>query len=214
MGGRDPYSSSKGCAELVVSAYRRSYFSQGPRTHRTLLASVRAGNVIGGGDWSEDRLIPDCIRALLRREPISIRNPQAARPWQHVLEPLGAYVLLAEKLHAGGEKWTGSWNFGPREEDAVPVATVADLVVKNWGDGTWKTAEETGAAHEAHYLKLDCGKAKGHLGWTPALRIDEAVGWTCEWYRLYKDRGSLAMKEFSVKQIDKYVELAERKRDS
>jgi CDP-glucose 4,6-dehydratase len=212
MGGHDPYSSSKGCAELVTSAYRRSFFSGGPQGRPVSLASARAGNVIGGGDWSEDRLIPDCIRALLRREPISIRNPLAVRPWQHVLEPLGGYLLLAETLYAVGETWCAPWNFGPRDEDALPVGTVADLVVKHWGEGTWTAASEAGAAHEAHYLKLDCSKARTHLKWTPVLRIDEAIKWTCEWYRLCRDGGGKAMKEFTVKQINEYVDLTGARR--
>ena len=157
-------------------------------------------------------MIPDCIRALLRREPIPVRNPLAVRPWQHVLEPLGGYLLLAETLYTGGETWCAPWNFGPRDEDALPVGTVADLVVKHWGEGTWTAASEAGAAHEAHYLKLDCSKARTHLKWTPVLRIDEAIKWTCEWYRLCRDGGGKAMKEFTVKQIDEYADLTRARR--
>jgi CDP-glucose 4,6-dehydratase len=209
MGGHDPYSSSKGCAELVVSAYRRSFFPSDAQGGRVAVASARAGNVIGGGDWSEDRLIPDCIRALTRRRPIPVRNPRSVRPWQHVLEPLGGYLLLAEKLHAGGDMWCGPWNFGPRDDDALPVGSVADLVVKHWGEGEWTAVGGAAAevSHEANYLKLDCGKARSHLGWTPLLNIEEAIRWTCEWYRHHHDRGDKEMKEFSIRQLGRYVEL-------
>ena len=181
LGGRDPYSASKACAELVTTAYLQSYF--GGKDRLVGVATVRAGNVIGGGDWVEDRLVPDAIRALQRDEPLVIRNPRSLRPWQHVLEPLGGYLMLTERLYGDGPRWSGAWNFGPRDEDAVTVATLADMVIKQWGNGRWVAASEMGAPHEAHRLKLDCSKARQVLGWRPRLTLEEAVALTATWYR-------------------------------
>ncbi len=191
MGGHDPYSSSKGCAELIASAFRRSFFSgNGTNGNRPVfLATVRAGNVIGGGDWAEDRLVPDAMRALLDGKPVIVRNPGAVRPWQHVLEPLGGYLLVAERLLAGGRTYAEAWNFGPRSDDARPVRWIMDRLTEAWGPGaSWKTenrADGARAPHEANYLKLDCSKASARLGWTPALSLEVALDWVLDWYRRY-----------------------------
>jgi len=182
MGGDDPYSSSKGCAELATSAWRRSFFTDG-----TVLASVRAGNVIGGGDWAADRLVPDCIRAMAEGRPVVIRNPQAVRPWQHVLEPLGGYLLLAERLLADGEAYAEAWNFGPDAADALPVSALVDRVVALWGQGASWVHDEADHPPEAQTLRLDCGKAAGRLGWRPRTDIDTALRWTVDWYRRVRD---------------------------
>lgn len=179
LGGRDPYSASKGCAELVAAAYQHSYF----RTGDTTVATCRAGNVIGGGDWAEDRLVPDAINALTRGEPLVVRNPDAVRPWQHVLETSG-YLLLAEKVYLEQKKWEGGWNFGPSDVDAVPVSTLSNLLVQSWGNGaSWQDARDPNAPHEEAYLKLDSSKARQLLGWRPRLSIKEAVEWTVAWYK-------------------------------
>jgi CDP-glucose 4,6-dehydratase len=179
LGGHDPYSASKAGAELVAAAYRRSFFAAaGPR-----IATVRAGNVVGGGDWALDRLIPDAVRALGRGEVVRVRNPAAVRPWQHVLEPLAGYLRLAERLHASPEL-AGAWNFGPRDEDAVPVATLVDLVTRHWGEGArWEAAPEASPPHEAGLLRLDWSKARTRLGWHPVMRLSDTVALTVAWYR-------------------------------
>jgi CDP-glucose 4,6-dehydratase len=181
MGGHDPYSASKGCAELVTAAYRRSFFE--PNRSGVGVASARAGNVIGGGDWAVDRVVPDAVRSLERSEPVVLRNPDAVRPWQHVLEPVAGYLMLAERLFGEPAQWSGAWNFGPREEDAVTVATLTDKLVKQWGRGSWRVASGRDGPHEARYLKLDCSKARQVLGWRPRLTLDESVELTVAWYR-------------------------------
>jgi CDP-glucose 4,6-dehydratase len=186
MGGRDPYSSSKGCAELVTAAYRDSFFSEARKGGRIVaVASARAGNVLGGGDWAEDRLIPDSIRALSRKVPIAIRNLNAIRPWQHVLEPLRGYLILAEKLWSHGAAFTGAWNFGPGDSNAKPVSWVVERLVKLWGpDASW--IPDTGEhPHEANYLKLDSSKANARLGWACRLDIDETLEWVVQWYQSF-----------------------------
>jgi CDP-glucose 4,6-dehydratase len=202
LGGHDPYSASKAAAELVAAAYRRSFFAaNGPR-----VATVRAGNVIGGGDWAADRLVPDAMRALVAGEPIRVRNAAAVRPWEHVLEPLGGYLRLAERL-ATSDAFAGAWNFGPRDNDAVPVATLADLIVSFWEDARWVAEPEGNAPHEAGLLRLDWSKARTHLGWHPGLTLKEAVELTVEWYRHAAGRGSTqAMRDLSVQQIGHYVQ--------
>jgi CDP-glucose 4,6-dehydratase len=182
MGGHDPYSSSKGCAELVISAYRRSFFAN-PAGPVVGIASARAGNVIGGGDWAEDRLLPDCIRALCAGRRIEIRNPRAVRPWQHVLEPLCGYLRLAECLDAGEAGFGDAWNFGPADEDAQPVSWIVERVVEQWGDGAaWSLAADT-APHEATWLKVDASRARMKLGWAPRLTLAESLDWTVTWHR-------------------------------
>ncbi|MBF0096775.1 MAG: CDP-glucose 4,6-dehydratase [Magnetococcales bacterium] len=182
MGGHDPYSSSKGCAELVSSAYRRSFF----QASGVALASVRAGNVIGGGDWAQDRLVPDILRAFARGEAVVIRHPQALRPWQHVLEPLSGYLLLAQRLFAEGERFAGGWNFGPQDGDVRPVQWVVERMCRAWGEGaTWRGDGGVVHPHEAHLLRLDSSKARMRLGWQSrwplAIALQQCVAWQRGW---------------------------------
>lgn len=187
MGGYDPYSNSKGCAELVTAAYRSSFFDPARYPdHGVAIASARAGNVIGGGDWSEDRLVPDLLRAFGARDSALIRNPDAVRPWQHVLEPLCGYLMLAERLHREGATWGRAWNFGPNDSDTQPVSWVADRLVRTWGgDARWHTQNAVGQPHEAAWLKLDCSMARQVLGWIPrwglATALDAIVAWQRAW---------------------------------
>jgi len=203
MGGHDPYSSSKGCAELVTDAFRRSFFAdrseiaqQDPR-----LASARAGNVIGGGDWGEDRLVPDIMRAALAGVRVRVRNPNSIRPWQHVLNPLSGYLVLAQALwdqpgHAAG------WNFGPPEEDARPVGWLVQRLSELWpGELQW-TLDEGSHPHEARYLKLDSSRARARLGWRPLLGLDTALGATADWYRQLRDGGD--MRRVTAGQIEAF----------
>lgn len=200
MGGFDPYSSSKGCAELITSAYRRSFFQPAG----VALASARAGNVIGGGDWAADRLIPDIIRALSKGEPVLIRNPHAIRPWQHVLEPLSGYLTLTEHAFNAPEKYASGWNFGPNECDAKPVNWIADALTKVWGTGaSWKLEGGT-HPHEAHYLKLDCAKAKAELGWQAKWDLTTALTYTANWYQSIAAAGSA--RDITLSQIKTYCE--------
>jgi CDP-glucose 4,6-dehydratase len=190
MGGYDPYSSSKGCAELVTAAYRRSFLA-GDGGKSIGLASVRAGNVIGGGDWAEDRLIPDIIRAFSASQPVVIRNPQAVRPWQHVLEPLSGYLLLAQCLWTSGQRFAEGWNFGPDDDDAREVSWIVQHMTDLWGDeAAWRhdTSEQP---HEAAFLKLDCTKAKTQLGWKPKLDLYRALQWTVAWYVAQRDGANM-----------------------
>jgi CDP-glucose 4,6-dehydratase len=180
MGGADPYSSSKGCAELVASAYDRSYF----RASGMRLATARAGNVIGGGDWGRDRLVPDVVTAFARQQAPVIRNPDAVRPWQHVLEPLAGYLLLAERLWAG-DQFGGGWNFGPADDDARPVRWLVDRLAAQWGNGASWTHRSDGGPEEAQLLRLDTSRARRELGWKPRLPLDETLRWVAEWYRQY-----------------------------
>jgi len=179
LGGHDPYSSSKACAELVTAAFRRSFFASpdGPR-----LASARAGNVIGGGDWGEDRLLPDVMRAALADEPVRVRNPNSVRPWQHVLNPLSGYLVLAQELHASAEH-ADAWNFGPPEEDARTVGWIVERIAQLWpGELTW-TLDDGSHPHEARYLKLDSSRARSRLGWHPPVALEEALASILGWYR-------------------------------
>lgn len=181
MGGYDPYSASKGCAELIAASYHRSYLSGSDAPFR--LASVRAGNVIGGGDWAKDRLIVDCMQALEKDQPIHIRNPHAVRPWQHVLEPLSGYLHLAEKLADGSAKAGEGWNFGPDDRDIQPVQWVVERLCHHWGGNATWTRQAGDHPHEAGLLKLDITKARHHLGWQPRLGLDDALQWTIDWYK-------------------------------
>ncbi|NUZ08204.1 CDP-glucose 4,6-dehydratase [Piscinibacter koreensis] len=182
MGGHDPYSNSKGCAELVTSAYRRSFF--GTRDG-VAVASARAGNVIGGGDWAVDRLVPDILRAFERKEPVRIRNPHATRPWQHVLEPLSGYLTLAERLCTNGQAVAEGWNFGPADSDARPVQWIVERLVAAWGEGASWEVDPGEHPHEAHYLKLDISKAAQRLHWQPAWNLDTALQRVAEWHRAW-----------------------------
>jgi len=203
MGGHDPYCNSKGCAELVTSAYRQSYFApEKYAQHGVAIASARAGNVIGGGDWSEDRLIPDAIKAFEANEPLLIRNPLAIRPWQHVLEPLSGYLVLAQALYQEGPKFDGGWNFGPRDEDARSVQEVINLLIKNWGSAASWIQDQSEQPHEAHSLKLDCSKARQHLAWTPKWNLEKAIHSIADWQRAYQQQSN--MHELSLQQIAQY----------
>jgi CDP-glucose 4,6-dehydratase len=182
LGGSDPYSSSKGCAEIVTAAYRRSFFGG---SDAPVIATARAGNVIGGGDWAHDRLVPDILSAFLEGRPAQIRNPRAIRPWQHVLEPVGGYLRLAERMASGERDLEGAWNFGPEAEDCVTVGEVAEKLARMWSpDAAWSDAGlESPQPHEAGLLRLDCSKAQTRLGWSPTLDLTEALEWTAAWYR-------------------------------
>jgi CDP-glucose 4,6-dehydratase len=210
MGGRDPYSNSKGCAELVTSAYRASFFGDGghPARHGAKIASARAGNVIGGGDWSVDRLVPDVVRAFERGEPVEIRAPGAVRPWQHVLEPLSGFLRLAEVLcDAEGGRYVEGWNFGPADEDCRPVFEVVAGLARAWGEGAdWRLAPGT-HPHEATFLKVDASKARAHLGWDRRLRLSEALDWTGAWYRAQAQGADAAA--LTLEQIARYEALVE-----
>lgn len=205
MGGYDPYSSSKGCAELVTAAYRNSYFHPDKyQVHKVSIASGRAGNVIGGGDWADDRLIPDIVRAIIQGQPVNIRNPLATRPWQHVLEPLSGYLILAQKLHEEGPTYAEGWNFGPNDEDAKPVQWIVEKLTQSWGNGASWTMDKGTHPHEAHYLKLDCSKAKSRLDWYPRWNLDEALDKIVSWNRAYL-RGE-DMREYTLGQINEYMD--------
>lgn len=203
MGGYDPYSNSKGCAELVCAAYRSSFFNADSYAqHGVGLATARAGNVIGGGDWSADRLVPDILRAWAQGQPVHIRNPHAIRPWQHVLEPLRGYLTLAEKLFTDGPRYAQGWNFGPHDDDAQPVGAVLAQMAALWGpDAQW--AHDAGQhPHEAHYLKLDISKARNQLLWHPALRLAAGLQQTVAWARQHQ--AGADMRATTLAQIDSY----------
>ena len=188
LGGNDPYSSSKACSELVTDAYRNSFFNPSDSaSHEVGVASARAGNVIGGGDWAVDRLIPDCVRFLLAGQKIIIRSPGSIRPWQHVLEPLCGYLLLAERLYYEGARHSQAWNFGPNYEDAKPVEWLAQMICKKWGMGCLYEIAPGEHPHEAHYLRLDCAKAKMELGWRPMWNLEKAIEMVVEWTMAYSE---------------------------
>ena len=215
MGGRDPYSNSKGCAELVTSAYRASFFDSGGHGggHPANIASARAGNVIGGGDWSGDRLVPDVVRAFARGEAVEIRAPHAVRPWQHVLEPLSGYLRLAERL-AGrdGDAFAEAWNFGPADADCRPVADVVAGLAQGWGGGaSWRLSPGP-HPHEATFLKVDASKARARLGWDRRLELGEALDWTGGWYRAQAQGADAA--SLSLDQIARYEALAQNAPES
>lgn len=205
MGGYDPYSSSKGCSELVTAAYRSSYFNPLDYSrHGVALASARAGNVIGGGDWAVDRLIPDCIRALLMSEKITVRNPEAIRPWQHVLEPLYGYLLLSERLYVDGCKYAEGWNFGPADDDAKPVEWIVKKLCALWSKVASYKIDGLDL-HEARCLKLDCSKARSGLGWQPRMNLDKTLADIIEWTHAYQV--SKDLREVSLAQIEKYARI-------
>jgi len=209
MGGYDPYSSSKGAAELAISSWRRSFFNPADygSKHQVSLASVRAGNVIGGGDWAVDRIIPDCIRALEAGRPIDIRSPQSIRPWQHVLEPLGGYMLLAQKMWNEPTAYCEGWNFGPRMESVTPVWDVASKVKRCYGSGELRDLSDPHALHEAKLLMLDITKAQIKLGWTPRMNIDQCINLVVDWYKKYKDTQDVYA--LCVEEINKYLSYPE-----
>ena len=205
LGGYDPYSSSKACAELVVEAYRNSFFN--PKNygkgHQVALATVRAGNVIGGGDWQVDRLIPDCVRALSKGKPIKIRNPNAIRPWQHVLEPLSGYLILAQKMWEEPTKYCEAWNFGPYEKDIATVKEIVEKVINLWGKGKYEVESDT-QFHEAGLLRLDISKAMIKLGWYPKWNLDIALEKTIKWYKMFY-KGKEDMLRYSLQEIKSYI---------
>jgi CDP-glucose 4,6-dehydratase len=206
LGGYDPYSNSKACSELVTASYRSSYFNpQEYASHGVAVASARAGNVIGGGDWATDRLIPDCVRAILKGEKVLIRNPQAIRPWQHVLEPLSGYLELAQKLFEKGPRYGGAWNFGPDDIDAKPVEWIVRSFCTQWGGQASYEIEKGSHPHEAHYLKLDCSKAKTELGWRPRWNLDKALDSIVAWTRIYKQGGNVG--KTCIEQINEYSKI-------
>ncbi len=200
LGGADPYSSSKGCCELVTASYIDSYFNPDKYSqHQTAVAAARAGNVIGGGDWAEDRLIPDCIRNLHQQQTILIRSPDAVRPWQHVLEPLGAYLVLARNLYLNGTRFSGAWNFGPDYGDARAVRWVVAALIKLWGNEAAWEIDEDPHPHEANILKLDCSKAKTLLNWKPNWNLEQALEKTAAWYKAHFNQED--MLEVTLEQI-------------
>lgn len=203
MGGYDPYSNSKGCSELVTSAYRNSYFN--PTTfekHGVAVASARAGNVIGGGDWATDRLIPDFIRAISKGEKVKIRSPYAIRPWQHVLEPLTGYLTLAAKLFSEGAEYAQPWNFGPDDNDAQNVEWITKTICNLWGENASFEIDNNPQPHEANYLKLDCSKAKAELAWSPKWNIETTLKSIVDWNKAYIIGENI--REFTIKQIRQY----------
>lgn len=201
MGGHDPYSASKGAAEIVCAAYLRSFFDKDGRGPHPGFATARAGNVIGGGDWAKDRLIPDCIRALFGGEPIIVRNPNATRPWQHVLDPLSGYLLLAKRLLEDPERFSGSWNFGPLESGQMKAIELANQFVKAWGRGQISTPQpEKSVPHEAHLLRLCIDKAIRELRWQPSVDSTAAIGWTVDWYKAWHLKNT-DLQIFSLNQI-------------
>jgi len=200
LGGFDPYSSSKACVELVAATYRNSYFPPSRHSeHGVGIATARAGNVIGGGDWATDRLIPDCIRALEAGVPVHIRFPNAVRPWQHVLEPLAGYLLLAERLHADGAGFAEAWNFGPADDGARPVQWVVEELVRGWGRGASWDVDSAPQPHEANCLKLDCSKARARLGWQPRWSLEVALAKVGAWHRALGEGAD--MRDFTLAQI-------------
>lgn len=203
LGGHDPYSSSKACSELVTSAYRNSYYNpKDYASHGVGVASARAGNVIGGGDWATDRLIPDCVRAILKGEKIIIRSPHAVRPWQHVLEPLSGYLCLAQKLYEDGPRFSEAWNFGPDDTDAKPVEWLVNALCARWGNRASYEIDGGPHPHEAQYLKLDCSKAKVQLGWQPRWNLEKAVDSIVEWTRAHQAKKDL--RDVCLRQIEEY----------
>jgi CDP-glucose 4,6-dehydratase len=201
MGGFDPYSNSKGCSELVTASYRASFFNpQRFAEHGVGLASARAGNVIGGGDWAGDRLIPDIIRAILAGDPVRIRNPHAVRPWQHVLEPLTGYLALAQKLYEDGAHYAEGWNFGPADNDARPVQWLVERFCALWGDGASWQQDNVEHLHEAHYLRLDCSKAHAELGWYPRWGLEKSLETIVDWAKVCNQGGDV--RDMCMQQIE------------
>ena len=207
MGGLDPYSSSKACAELVTTAYRHSFFkTPGTASHGAALATARAGNVFGGGDWAQDRLVPDILTAFQSGQPVTLRHPKATRPWQHVLEPLRGYLTLAEKLYSNRSEFAEAWNFGPHLDDAQPVQWIVERMAKLWGPSAGWHLDEGIHPHEAHYLKLDTAKAAQGLGWQPQLRLNEALAMTVDWER--QRLAGADMRAITIEQIQAYQDRA------
>ena len=203
MGGYDPYSSSKGCAELITAAYRNSFFNPVDfERHGKSISTARAGNVIGGGDWQKDRLMPDCIRALENDRPIEIRSPRATRPWQYVLEPLSGYLLLASKMYEAPREFCGAWNFGPDQDSIITVGEIADIIVVKWKSGSWINRSTQEESHEANLLSLDISKARTYLKWSPVWNIDQTIKKTVYWYKSYRQEDPY---KICVNQIEEFM---------
>jgi len=204
LGGYDPYSASKACTELVVSSFRNSFFNPKKyKSHLKAIASVRAGNVIGGGDWNTDRIIPDIVRSFQQGKAIEIRNPKSVRPWQHVLEPITGYLILGGLLNQKPKKYSGAYNFGPLPKDHLTVKQLVKIAIKNWGNGEWKDISDPDQLHEAGLLKLDISKAKKDLNWRPKLNSEKAIEWTIQWYKQIISQRA----EFTFTQIRNYFAL-------
>lgn len=211
LGGYDPYSASKGCSEILTNSYRNSYFNINDyqKKHSILLASARAGNVIGGGDWAEDRLIPDIVRAISRNEELIIRYPQAVRPWQHVLEPLSGYLLLGQKLLEGKSQFAEAWNFGPDELVNISVEKLIQYFQSTWPEVKYKIQSDENQPHEANLLKLDCSKAGQKLKWFPAWNGKQAILKTAKWYQAYyKRNNNLDFTNISLQDLNNYINSA------
>lgn len=209
LGGYDPYASSKACAEIVSAAYRSSFFPLDRlHEHHVAMATVRAGNVIGGGDWSEDRLIPDLVRGFISGQPARIRRPDAIRPWQHVLDPLHGYLMLAEQLIAQPAKFATAYNFGPGDEEIWPVERIANKLVQMWGNGASWIRDLVPSVHEDHVLRLDASRARVELGWQPRLTMGPTLEWTMAWYRAWTQGENMA--DFTRKQTVEYERLETR----
>jgi CDP-glucose 4,6-dehydratase len=206
MGGFDPYSNSKGCAELVTSAYRSSFFNpEHYSQHGVALASARAGNVIGGGDWATDRLIPDILKSIIADEPVRLRNPYATRPWQHVLEPLNGYLTLSQALYKNGIKFAEAWNFGPKDQDVLTVENVTRQIVTNWGgNARYEIISQPNTLHEATLLKLDCSKAYNHLKWQPKWDAKKTIEKICRWHKAHQDMQN--MQNYCLQEIKEFDE--------
>lgn len=211
LGGYDPYSASKGAAEIAIASYRNSFFNTDKRNPICAVSSVRAGNIIGGGDWAEDRIVPDCVRSLANSEIIKIRNPHAIRPWQFVLDPLSGYLLLALKMKENPRLYADAWNFGPNYSSNRCVQNLAEMIIHEWGSGSWEgTPPDENTVHEANYLKLDIAKAVTKLEWKPVYTIDEAIQKTIAWYKQYY-AGGKAMRQYSLDQIREFTQIAEKR---
>ena len=204
MGGYDPYSSSKGCAELVTAAYRNSFFQETSGGRQVAIATARAGNVIGGGDWSTDRLVPDTLKAWLNKQPVMIRNPQSVRPWQFVLEPLHGYLCLAERLYDDPKRYSEAWNFGPDESATQPVSWIVEQLAVLWGDSAVWRQDHAAQPHEANLLKLDSSKARLRLGWKPTLSLEIALNWIVDWTQAFQ--AGKPMRHVTQHQINQFME--------
>ncbi|MEO6329145.1 MAG: CDP-glucose 4,6-dehydratase [Ginsengibacter sp.] len=201
LGGYDPYSSSKACTEIIASSFRNSFFNIAKyNEHQKAISTVRAGNVIGGGDWNKDRIIPDIIRSLSDDKQVGVRNPNAVRPWQHVLEPLSGYLLLGALLHQNPTQFSGAFNFGPEEDDHLPVKQLVEIAIAGWGKGNWIDTSDITQPHEAGLLQLDISKAKSELNWKPKLNSKEAIQWTIDWYKQAEENKY----RYTIEQIKNY----------
>ncbi|MGB8891791.1 MAG: CDP-glucose 4,6-dehydratase [Methanoregula sp.] len=210
LGGYDPYSASKGAGEIAIASYRKSFFNPNEKAPISSISSARAGNIIGGGDWAANRIVPDCIRSLIKDDPIRIRNPEAVRPWQFVLDPLSGYLLLGLRMRENPSVYADAWNFGPHYSSNITVREIAEKVIGKWGSGKWEiTLDEENPVHEAGYLKLDIAKAMTKLEWKPVYGIDRTIQKTVEWYK-QNNSGNRSMIETSLDQIHEFTDCAEK----